>query len=139
MLKTAITHPAILNTFASLGHGSVILIADGNFPVGTHGNPMAERVFLNLFPGMVSITDTLSALLNTIPVEAVHVMRPDDGTEPEIYSNFRQMLPTFALQPLDRFAFYEMTKHNDVGLIIATGDSRLWANILLTVGVVAPE
>ena len=137
MLKTTLTHPVILKTLASLGHGSLILIADGNFPVGTHANPASERVYMNLRPGVVTITEVLDALLTAIPVEAVHVMRPDDGSEPSIYADFRRVIPGLALQPLERFAFYEFTKNTDVGLIIASGDSRLWANIMLTVGVVA--
>jgi L-fucose mutarotase len=118
-----------------MGHGSQVLIADGNFPFVTHSNPSAEHVFLNLRPGLVTVTDVLEALITAIPVEAAHVMRPNDGTEPGIYTEFRKLLPALQLQPVERFAFYGMARGADVGLVIATGESRLWANILLTIGV----
>ncbi len=70
----------------------------------------------------MTITEVLDAVLTAIPVEAEHVMRPDDGSEPNIYTDFRHSVPTLTLQPLERFAFYETTKRADVGLIIVTGD-----------------
>ncbi len=135
MLLTKLTHPTILNALARMGHGSQVLIADGNFPFITHSHPAAEHVFLNLKPGLVTVTDVLEALTTAIPVEAAYVMQPSDGSEPAIFSEFRQMLPALQLQPVERFAFYGMARSNDVGLIIATGESRVWANLLLTIGV----
>jgi L-fucose mutarotase len=135
MLLTKLTHPAILNALARMGHGSQVLIADGNFPFITHSNPAAEHVFLNLKPGLVTVTDVLEVLITAIPVEAAHVMRPNDGSEPTIYNEFRHLLPALQLQPVERFAFYGMARGSDVGLVIATGESRIWANILLTIGV----
>ncbi|HEX3051557.1 MAG TPA: RbsD/FucU family protein [Aggregatilineaceae bacterium] len=135
MLLTKLTHPTILNTLARMGHGSQVLIADGNFPFITHSNPAAEHVFLNLRPGFVTVTDVLESLVTAIPIEAVQVMQPGDGSEPAIYSEFRQMLPALQLQPVERFAFYDMARSNDIGLVIATGEARIYANILLTIGV----
>ncbi len=135
MLLTKLTHPTILNTLARMGHGSQVLIADGNFPSITHSNPTAEHVFLNLKPGLVTVIDVLEALITAIPVEAAHVMQPNDGSDPAIFNEFRHMLPALQLQPVERFAFYGMARGHDVGLVIATGESRIWANILLTIGV----
>lgn len=139
MLRTKLTHPTILNTLASAGHGSMVLISDGNYPALTGSNPSAERVFLNLMPGMVKVTDVLEAVLTAIPVEAAHVMATADGSEPSIYGEFRQMLPNLSLQPVERFAFYDLARTPNVALVIATGDQRLYANIMLTIGVVPPD
>ncbi|RAD07556.1 RbsD or FucU transport, partial [Burkholderia multivorans] len=38
----------------------------------------------------------------------------------------------------ERFAFYDLARSRDLGLVIATGDQRQYANLLLTVGVVVP-
>lgn len=138
MLKTTLTHPGILQTLGSSGHGSRVLIADGNYPFSTGSHPLAARVFLNLMPGCVTVTQVLQALLTAIPVEAAHVMARHDGAEPEIYSEFRTELPGLSLQALERFAFYDAAHSSDVALVIATGDQRLYANILLTIGVVPP-
>jgi L-fucose mutarotase len=39
-------------------------------------------------------------------------------------------------QRLDRFAFYAAARSEDVALVIATGERRVYANVLLTLGVV---
>ncbi|WP_376796306.1 RbsD/FucU family protein [Thermogemmatispora sp.] len=138
MLSYRLLHPAILESLASAGHGSRVLIADGNYPLATRTAPRARLVYLNLRPGLVSVTAVLETLLTAIPVEAAHVMLPDDGSEPEILSEFRALLPHCELQGVGRFAFYDLACSSDVALAIATGEQRLWANILLTIGVVPP-
>ncbi len=137
MLYTSLTHPAILRALAMGGHGSKVLIADGNYPCATHAFAGAEHVYLNLRPGLVPVTDILEVILTAIPVEAAHVMQPGDGSEPDIYQDFQRMLPNHTLQPVERFAFYELARQHDVVLVIASGDQRLYANILLTIGVVS--
>lgn len=136
MLKTHLTHPGILHALGRMGHGSMVLIADGNFPFATHTNPAAAQVYLNLRPGLVSATDVLEALVSAVPVEAAHVMQPNDGTTPEIFSEFTVLLPGHTLERLERFAFYDFARHSEVGLVIATGEARIYANIILTIGVV---
>ncbi|RPI97812.1 MAG: RbsD or FucU transport [Chloroflexi bacterium] len=138
MLKTTLLHPEILHALGQSGHGSKVLIADGNYPFNTGSNPDATHVYLNLRPGLVSVTDVLETLLTAIPVEALHVMQTADGSEPSIYNAFRNLAPALELQPVERFAFYDMSRGRDVSLVIATGDQRLYANITLTIGVVPP-
>ena len=139
MLTTRLLHPKILHALAAAGHGSTVLIADGNYPLATGAATGAERVYLNLSPGMVTVTAVLEAVLSAIPVEAVEVMRPADGSEPPIFADFRRLLPPLELQGLERFAFYERARDRDLTLAIATGDQRLYANILLTIGVRQPD
>ena len=136
MLKTQLTHPEILSTLGRLGHGSMVLIADGNFPFSSHTNPAAEKVYLNLRAGLVSATDALESMVTAIPVEAAYVMQPNDGSTPDIFAEFSTLLPGNELQRVERFAFYDMARRTDVGLVIATGEARIYANILLTIGVV---
>ena len=138
MLYTKLLHPGILHALASAGHGSTVLIADGNYPLSTGSAETAERIYLNLTPGIVTVTDTLEALLSAIPVEGAQVMGPNDGTEPPIFTDFRRLLPSTPLQRLERFAFYERARGRDLALAIATADQRLFANILLTIGVRQP-
>lgn len=136
MLRTTCTHPTILNALGSIGHGSMVLIADSNFPFGTHSNPAAARVFLNLRPGLVNATDVLETLITAIPIEAAHVMQPDDGSTPDIFHEFGALLPGIELQRLERFPFYDLAHQSEVGLVIATGEARVYANLMLTIGVV---
>ena len=138
MLKAKLLHPEILGVLGGSGHGGKILIADGNYPFNTRANPSARRVYLNLAPGLVTVTQVLEALLTAIPVEAAEVMMTDSGEEPEIYADFRRLLPGLELTTYNRFAFYDQCMDRDVCLVIATGEQRLYANILLTIGVVKP-
>ncbi len=140
MLKGQLIHPDILGILGSLGHGSRVLIADGNYPLQTRIGPDAELVRLNLSPGVVTVTQVMEALLSAIPLESAQVMMPAEGSEPPIFSEFRSILEkegvVVELEQLGRFEFYDAASDPDVGLGILTGDQRLYANILLTIGVV---
>lgn len=139
VLRTTLTHPEILNSLARAGHGSRVLIADGNYPFSTGANPGADRVYLNLTPGIPLATDVLRVILTAIPVEAAHVMVPQEGPEPPIFAEFRELLgDEIPLQTLGRFDFYDAARGLDTALILATGEQRVFANVLLTIGVVPP-
>ena len=97
--------------------------------------PGADVVYLNLRPGLVAIDDILTTLLTAVPVESVHTMRPDDGTTPEFWQDYQRHLgPDLPIDPLERFAFYRTCREPDLALCIASGDTRHYANLLLTVG-----
>jgi L-fucose mutarotase len=137
MLKTTLLHPGIVSALGRAGHGSTVLISDGNYPHSTGTRPGADLVFLNLRPGLVAVDDILGAVLTAVPVESAFVMRPDEGPEPDIFPVFRSHLDPVALNPLERFAFYDKAREPDLALAIASGDTRLYANIILTIGVVS--
>ena len=146
MLDLPLIHPDILRVLGRAGHGSQVLIADGNYPFRTTLGANAELVSLNLAPGIVSATDVLAALAPAVPVEAAAVMAtakegPYAMTEdPPIWAEFRDLLAAhgFAgpLERLERFAFYEAGRGADVALAVATGEQRIYANLLLTIGVI---
>ena len=96
-------------------------------------------MYLNLTPGIPLATDVLKAVLTAIPLEAAHVMVPDQGPEPPIFAEFRELLgKEIPLQTLGRFEFYGAARGQDTALVIATGEQRVFANVLLTIGVVPP-
>lgn len=138
MLKTRLLHPGILAALGEAGHGAQVLIADGNYPLLTRSSGDARRVYLNLAPGLVTVTDVLKVLVDTIPIEAAQVMVPDSGEEPAIFAEFRELLPDIPLEAIGRFAFYDAARGPDVALAISTGEQRIYANLLLTIGVVMP-
>ena len=138
MLTYRLLHPEILRALSEAGHGARVLIADGNYPLATRSNPAVRRVFLNLAPDRLRVTEVLDVLAEAIPVEAAHVMIPDAGDEPSIFREFRALLPGIELERLERFAFYDAARGPDVALAIATGERRIYANILPTIGVVLP-
>ncbi|MEO8285983.1 MAG: RbsD/FucU family protein [Chloroflexota bacterium] len=139
MLRGKLIHPEILEALGRAGHGSKILIADGNYPFATAAAPRARQVFLNLSPGMVKVTDVLRALVEAVPIEAAAVMKPP-GETPPIFAEFSEILPAeVALDPMERFAFYDAARDDNLALLIATGEERVYANILLTIGVVMQQ
>jgi L-fucose mutarotase len=149
MLKGRLLHPELLRALAAAGHGAKVLLADGNYPVSTRTPPRAARIFLNLAPGIVTVTDVLAVLVESIPIEAAEVMVPDAGPEPPIFEDFRRLLrqsttmgqtsATLALTPLRRHDFYAAASAEDVAVAVATGERRIYANLLLTIGVVSPD
>jgi L-fucose mutarotase len=137
MLKTKLMHPEILSTLGSNGHGARVLIADGNFPFSTCPPPGAKKVFLNFSPGKLTVTEVLEVLKDYIPIEDAIVMVPPDESSPAIHAEFKELLgPQILLKKLKRFEFYKEVQSNDTCLVIATGESRRFANILLVIGVV---
>lgn len=139
MLKYKLLHPQILATLGSSGHGSQVLIADSNYSFNVMAPPTAKRVYLNLAPGLISATDILKVLVNAIPVESAGIMLQADGNEAPIIADFRNLLPDVPFTGHERFAFYEEAKKSTTTLVIATGEQRIYANLLLTIGVVHPE
>ena len=140
MLRTRLIHPEILAALAAAGHGSRVLISDGNFPHATATPPGARRVFLNLSPGRVTVTEVLEAVAPTVPLEAAAVMRPHDADAPAVLAEYWSLLPPgLPVEVVDRLDFYELTRRPEVTLAVATGDQRLYANLLLTIGYIVPE
>lgn len=151
MLKGKLIHPDILAVLGRTGHGSKVLIADGNYPFRTRLGPNAELVCLNLSPGVVTAVQVLEAVVNPengIPVEKAEVMKPHAEARrtygikgnPVIWNDFQEVLhhagANISLQPIERLAFYAAASTDEVALTIATGETALFANILLTIGLV---
>ena len=136
MLKQKLIHPDILESLAAAGHGSKILITDGNYPASTKIGENADLVYLNLCPGAPTVTQVLEVLLSAIPVENAEVMAPEEGPEPSIFAEFRELMPDQPLEKLGRFDFYDSASSEDTCLQIVTGEQRIYANLLLTLGVV---
>jgi L-fucose mutarotase len=140
MLKYRLIHPPLLGALARCGHGSRILIADANYPHLTGAPAAAERIYLNLAPGLLTVSQVLALVLEAIPVESAIVTLNETLQEPPVVAEYRQMLPAgVAVQALARFDYYEAVKSPDTCLVIATGEQKLYANVLLVVGVMTPE
>jgi L-fucose mutarotase len=105
MLKTRLLHPEILAARGAAGHGAQLLIADANHPLLTRSGATARRVYLNLAPGEVTVADLLA------------------------------LLPRLQLEPHGSLDFHGMARSRDVALAVSTGDQRIYANILLAIGV----
>lgn len=142
MLNGPMIHPPLLRALAGAGHGSRILIADANYPHETLANPRSTVVFVNLAPGLISAPDVLAVLKQTVSLEAAAIMVP----EPEvghvdipIHDEYRAALSGIEFEEITRWKFYDVASADNVALVIATGEARIYANLLLTIGVRQPE
>jgi L-fucose mutarotase len=133
--------PDLLMVLRSMGHGDDIAVVDGNFPADS----MAQR--LVRLDGLAA-TAVLDAILSVMPLddfvpEAAWRMEVvgDPQAELPIFDEFRTIVarregPGFRLAALERFAFYERAKA--AYAIVATGEARLYGNVILRKGVVRP-
>ena len=148
MLKAQLIHPGILDVLGRAGHGAKVLIADGNYPASTTLGPNARLVNLNLAPGVVNCTQILEALVSAVPIEMASTMDYAKSgpyaleEDPPIWSKFRQILlragaPT-EFEQIERFAFYEAAQAPEVCLTVASAGQRIYANLMLTIGVIKP-
>jgi L-fucose mutarotase len=137
MLKSALLHPQILEALGRSGHGSQVLIADGNYPFASRCGPQATKVYLNLAPGIVKATDVLRVLVDSIPIESAKLMQTPGNAKAPIHDEYVGLLPAgIEVKALERFAFYDAACSPATTLLIATGEIRRFANVLLTIGVV---
>ena len=143
MLKrlNPVLSPDLLATLRAMGHGDEIAIVDANFPADS----MSQR--LVRLDGL-SATAVLDAVLSVLPLddfapEAAWRMEVvgDPKAEQPIYGEFRAIIArhessAVQLAALERFAFYERAR--TAYAIVATGEVRLYGNIILKKGVVRP-
>ena len=137
-----ILSPELLKVLCEMGHSDRLVIADGNFPSESmgknakvircdgHGVPELLEAILTVFP--------LDTYVET-PVSLMQVM-PGDNVETPIWDEYKEIISKYdergekAIGQTERFAFYDEAK--TAYAIIASGESALYANIMLQKGVV---
>lgn len=143
MLKNIppIISPQLLKVLCEMGHGDRIVLADANFPAESmgknaqvvrcdgHGIPELLKAVLVLFP-----LDTYVEK----PVSLMQVVEGDNTPTP-IWENYEEQVLNSTMKDnqirhVERFDFYEEAK--TAYAIVATGETALYANIMLQKGVV---
>lgn len=140
-----IISPELLKVLCEMGHSDRIVIADGNFPAES----MGKNAIVIRCDGHTG-TEMLEAILKVFPLDTyvdqpVNLMEkvPGDMVETPIWEEYKQIIGKFdergekAVGNIERFAFYEAAK--TAYAIIATGESALYANIMLQKGVVVED
>ena len=146
MLKgiPAILSTELLKVLCEMGHSDRIVISDGNFPAETmgkdaivvrmdgHGVPEILDAILQVFP--------LDSYVEK-PVNLMELMDCDKGViETPIWDTYQEIVAKYdergasAVGNIDRFDFYDEAKK--CYAIIATGESAVYANVMLQKGVV---
>lgn len=135
MIKSEILHPELLGTLAKCGHKTQILITDSNYSFVTNSSPNAIIIYLNFSVGLIKSTVILDKILKYINVEKVTLMEYPKDFENTIEIEYKEILPQpVQIDYVSRSDFYSLARSNDTLLVIASGENRRFANILLTVG-----
>lgn len=137
-----ILSPELLKVLCEMGHSDRVVIGDGNFPAQSmgknavvircdgHGVPELLDAILQVFP-----LDTYVEH----PVNLMEVMA-GDTVETPIWDTYGEIVAKYddrganAIGNIERFQFYEAAK--TAYAVIATGESALYANVMLQKGVV---
>lgn len=143
MLKNVppILSPALLKVLMEMGHGDEIVLGDGNFPAESMGKgAIVIRADGHTVPEILDAVLTMMPLdqYSEKPVALMEVV-PGDPVVPTIWDTYKALLQKHdpehcAIEMTERFAFYERAK--TVYAIVATGETAIYANILLKKGVV---
>lgn len=138
MLKgiPSIISPELLKTLMEMGHGDEIVIGDGNFP-GKSTNPNCIRCDGH------GTCELLEAILKLLPLDTyekpIYLMAkvPGDDVETPIWDEYERIVSPYTNEKaveIERFAFYERAKN--AYAVVMTGESALYANIILKKGVI---
>jgi len=134
--------PELLLILRAMGHGDEIAIVDANFPAMSS----AERLIR--LDG-ASASDALQAVLSVLPLDSfvktpAHGMQVVDKPDeiPPAIADFQTIVDGLAGFPvrigrIERFDFYDRAEA--CFAVVATSDRRLYANIILTKGVIGAD
>ena len=144
MLKgiSPIISPELIHVLMAMGHGDEIVFADANYPADS-----CAQIIVRCDGHR--ITDLLEAILPLFPLDTyvdqpVALMEkvPGDPAEVTIWDTYRKMINKYQklendFEFVERFAFYERSRC--AYAIVATGETALYANVLLKKGVIPPQ
>ncbi len=142
-----ILSPELLKVLCEMGHSDRLVIADGNFP----SESMGENAKVIRMDGH-GVPEILDAILKVFPLDTytespavlMELMERDKGKiATPIWDKYNEIIAKYdnrgsnAVTNIDRFKFYDEAK--ECYCIIATGESAVYANIMLQKGVVTEE
>jgi len=131
--------PDLIKILMEMGHGDEIVFADANFPSSSHARRLVRADGLLIGP-------LLEAVLPWFPVDGyvkqpIVLMQtePQDAGTPPIWAAYQTILAAYKIEAskiayVERQSFYDRSRN--AFAIVATGESALYGNILLTKGVV---
>ena len=134
--------PELLKVLCEMGHSDRIVIVDGNFPAES----MGKDAIVIRCDGH-GVPELLDAILQVIPLDTyvdkpmnlMEVM-PGDPVKTPIWDTYKEIVAKHdergaaCVGNIERFQFYEEAKK--AYAIIATGESAVYANVMLQKGVV---
>ena len=116
----------------AMGHSDAVVLADAHFPA----DRLAERLLT--FPGL-STPDVLAAVRTVVPLDdapSIDLMTSADGSRLPVQGELIAAAGAAErdVRFLDRHEFYDVAA--DAYLIVRTGETRTYGNVILRKGVV---
>lgn len=123
---------SLLAHLDAMGHSDAVVLADAHFPA----DRLAHRLLV--FPGL-STPDVLAAVRSVVPLDdapALDLMTSAEGSRLPVQDELIAAAGATAqdVQFLDRHDFYDAAA--DAYLIVRTGETRTYGNVILRKGVV---
>jgi L-fucose mutarotase len=123
---------SLLAHLDAMGHSDPVVLADAHFPA----DRLAHRLLV--FPGL-STPDVLAAVRSVVPLDdapALDLMTSAEGSRLPVQDELIAAAGATAqdVQFLDRHDFYDAAA--DAYLIVRTGETRTYGNVILRKGVV---
>jgi len=132
--------PDLLHALRAMGHGDEIVIVDANFPAATNAKRLI-RLDGVAAPAVVRAILALLPLDDFEPDAAFRMAVTGDANAiPPVVAEFQTVLQADGyrrpIAPIERHAFYERARN--AFAIVATGETRLWGNLILKKGALRP-
>ncbi len=138
-----ILSPELLKVLCEMGHTDELTIGDGNFPGHTYGKKVIRM-------DGHGVPELLDAILQVFPLDRyvdkpvtlMSVVKGDNATTP-IWDTYKDIVAKYddrgsdCFEEIDKWDFYEKTRTNST-VVIMTGETAIYANIILKKGVVTP-
>jgi L-fucose mutarotase len=132
--------PELLAILRAMGHGDEIVVADANFPAAANARRLVRADGIDAVR-MVSAIASLMPLDDFVPAAAFRMAVVDAPDEvPPITADFARALVhggyAGPIEPVERHQFYARAR--EAFAIVASGETRLYGNLILKKGVVRP-
>jgi L-fucose mutarotase len=133
--------PDLLAALRAMGHGDEIVVADANFPAAANATRLVRADGIDAVR-MVRAIVSIMPLDDFVPAAAFRMAVVDAATErPPITAEFAAALREHGyggpIDAIERSAFYARAR--DAFAIVASGETRLYGNLILKKGVVRPS
>jgi L-fucose mutarotase len=134
--------PDLLHILRAMGHGDELTIVDANYPAATNTTRLVRL-------DGVDAPRALKAVLSLMPLDdfvesplAFMAVVGDPAATPEITCELHRIAEeaegkALKTESIDRFDFYQRARRSYA--IIATGERRLYGNVILKKGVIRSE
>ena len=129
MKKKGILHPLLSKAVASLGHGDILWVCDGNHPVPDD----YRRIDLAITPGLPDLQPVLSALKDELFIEKVIIAQEMEKYNPKLYQWIVGNFEDIPIQKIPHSPDLLATK-TEAKYFVRTASMNPWGNIVLVIG-----